>query len=133
MTSKSKDIFKKKQDTFKKDYGYNHALLLKYIDTTWITPYKELFVYAWTDQHMHFGHHITSRVKCSHKTLKGNLQFSIGDLRMVYDKIDAMLINQHSEYDMMIGANKSRTSHINKGAFYALLLSHISHYTLERL
>jgi hypothetical protein len=133
MTSKSKDIFKRKWDAFKKDYGRNHTRLLEYIDTTWIAPYKELFVYAWTDQHMHFGHHTTSRVEGSHKTLKGNLQVSTGDLRMVYDKIDAMLINQHSEYDTMIGANKLRTPYINKGAFYVPLLGHISHYALGRL
>ena len=82
---------------------------------------------------MYFGHHTTSQVEGSHKTLKGNLQVSTGDLRMVYNKIDAILINQHCEYDTMIGANKSQTPHINKGPFYALLLSHISHYTLRRL
>src|SRR3954452_10659651 len=133
MTSKSKDTYKRRLDAFRKDYGRNYALLLEYIDITWIGPYKEFFVYTWTDQHMHFGHHTTSRVEGSHKTLKGNLQVSTGDLRMVYDKIDTMLINQHSEHDTMIGANKSRTPHINKGTFYASLLSHISHYALGRL
>ena len=130
MTSKSKDIYKKKLDAFKKDYGHNYAPLLEYIDTTWIRPYNKLFVHAWTDQHMHFGHHTTSQVEGSHKTLKGNLQVSTGDLRMVYNKIDAMLINQHSEHNTIIGANKLQTPHISKGPFYAPLLSYISHYAL---
>ena len=49
ITSRSKDIYKRKLDAFKKDYGYNYALLLEYINTTWIEPYKKLFMYAWTD------------------------------------------------------------------------------------
>jgi hypothetical protein len=52
---------------------------------------------------------------------------------MVYNKIDVMLTSQHSEHDSTIGANRSRTPHINKGPFYAPLLGHISHYALGQL
>ena len=133
ITSKSKNIYKRRLNVFRKNYKHNYALLLEYIDTTWIGPYKEFFVYVWIDQHKHFGHHTTSWVESSYKTLKCNLWVSTGDLKIVYDKIDTMLINQHSEYNMMIRANKSQTPHINKGTFYTPLLGHISYYALEYL
>ena len=106
MMGRSKDAYNKRLNVFKRDYKCDYTLLLEYIDTTWIGPYKELFVYAWTDQHPHFRHHATSRVEGSHKTLKGNLQVSTGDLKTVYNNIDIMLISQHSEHDNAIGTGK---------------------------
>ena len=72
-----------------------------------VTPWKKLIVHAWTDQHRHFGHHATSRVEGSHKTIKGNLQVSTGDLKTVYNKITMMLLGQHSEHDAAIDSDRS--------------------------
>jgi len=121
-----------KWSSFQQKYS-SYPALIQYVTTTWITPWKKLIVYAWTDQYRHFGHHATSRVEGSHKTIKGNLQVSTGDLKTVYNKITMMLLGQYSEHDAAVDSDRSRTPHAIKGPFYEQLLSRISHYALGRL
>ena len=43
---------------------------LKYLGDTWISPHKERFVAAWTNNVMHFGHAVISRGESAHSRLK---------------------------------------------------------------
>ena len=45
----------------------------RHLEATWL-PWKEKFVSAWTDKHMHLRTTITSQVKGAHATLKRYLQ-----------------------------------------------------------
>jgi hypothetical protein len=47
-----------------------HAYALNYLETVWLRNYKEMFVYAWTAQHLHFETVVTSRVEGEHSLLK---------------------------------------------------------------
>ena len=40
-------------------YGFKD--ILEYVHRTWLTPYRERFVSAWTDDSMHFGNTTTNR------------------------------------------------------------------------
>ncbi|XP_026399048.1 uncharacterized protein LOC113294891 [Papaver somniferum] len=44
--------------------------LVDYVTTTWLKPYKEKFVYAWTNEVKHFDNVATSRVESAHHKLK---------------------------------------------------------------
>ncbi|KAJ9552782.1 LOW QUALITY PROTEIN: hypothetical protein OSB04_016827 [Centaurea solstitialis] len=37
--------------------------VLKYVNDTWLNPFKEMFVSVWTDKYLHFGNHTTNRVE----------------------------------------------------------------------
>jgi hypothetical protein len=117
------------QDTYDESYG----ALIQYIKETWLNHYKTYIVRAWTDQHLHFGHRVTSRVEGAHSVLKSYLQVSTGDLHGVYEKIMLLLKNQHSEFDAAIEQNRIRTPHTARDPFYSALVGRVSHYALGKL
>ena len=110
-----------------------YPLLLKYLDDTWLLPWKQSIVRAWTDCQLHFGHRATSRVEGSHKSVKTYLQVSTGDLKSVFDKITLLLENKFHEHDALLDSNRSRIPHANMNQLYEQLLGRISHYALGLL
>lgn len=63
----------------------DHMSVIAYIEKNWL-PFKEKFVYAWTNKVTHFGNHVTSRVEGAHSKLKRYLQVSTSDFRGVKEK-----------------------------------------------
>ncbi len=53
---------------FRRSYR-SHSQLVSYLEKTWIR-WKERFVDAWVDNHLHLGAVVTSRVEGAHATLK---------------------------------------------------------------
>lgn len=43
-----------------RDYWQSSPRLMTYLETTWLDPYKEAIVRAWTDLHHHFGTRTTN-------------------------------------------------------------------------
>jgi hypothetical protein len=117
------------QNTYDESYGP----LIQYVKETWLDHYKTYIVRAWTDQHLHFGHRVTSRVEGAHSVLKSYLQVSTGDLHSVYEKIMLLLKNQHAEFDAAIEQNRTRTPHTARDPFYSALVGRISNYALGKL
>jgi MULE transposase domain len=132
VTSTTVEIYNTRWQSLQTKYSLYPALV-KYLSDTWLTPWKESIIHAWTDQYYHFGHYATSRVEGSHKTIKSYLQVSTSDLKKVFDKIATMLTGQHAEYKVGLEINKSRTPHVNKDPFYEQLLGRVSHYVLGKL
>nr|CCA22470.1 Pc21g00130 putative [Albugo laibachii Nc14] len=66
---------------------------LKYVMTTWLV-YKKQFVKAWTLEHPHFGNKSSSRTEGAHAYVKKFLQFSKGDLLLVFNKLNTALDHQ---------------------------------------
>jgi hypothetical protein len=90
-------------------------------------------VRAWVDQHLHFGHRVSSRVEGAHSTLKSYLQVLTGDLKTVYDKISLLLISRFTEFDAAIDHNKLRIPHTARDPLYAPLVGRISSFALGKL
>ena len=57
---------------------------IKYVDETWVGPWKEKFVSCWVDQHRHLGHTTTSIVEGLHALMKRFLWSSTGDLATAF-------------------------------------------------
>ncbi|KAJ0527336.1 putative FHY3/FAR1 family protein [Helianthus annuus] len=57
---------------------FNKLFLLlgvfKYVYDNWLKDYKEMFVFAWTDQSRNFGQRTTNRVESQHTNLKRYVQ-----------------------------------------------------------
>ncbi len=47
-----------------------YALALRYIESVWLSDYKERFVYAWTHQNLHLNTVVMSRVEGCLSVLK---------------------------------------------------------------
>ena len=59
---------------------------IKYVDMTWVGPWKEKFVSCWVDQHRYLGHTTTSIVEGLHVSMKRFLWSSTGDLATVFQR-----------------------------------------------
>ena len=90
------------------DFG-QYPDLLKYLTKTWINPWATRFIQAYADQHLHFGNRVTSRIEGGHSILKTYLQSSMGDLKMVIEKVNLLLTNQHIQHEARMGQARDRT------------------------
>ncbi|XP_030445922.2 protein FAR1-RELATED SEQUENCE 5-like [Syzygium oleosum] len=106
--------------------------VVNYIKNTWL-PFKELFVTAWTDLHMHFGNRVTSRAEGAHSTLKAYLQVSTGDLVEVKKKICLAVENQFQEIKSKLSSEKVRVPHHLHIPLFRNLITRVSVFTLDKL
>ncbi|XP_038680894.1 uncharacterized protein LOC119981822 [Tripterygium wilfordii] len=67
---------------------------LTYVTESWLCNYKELFVSAWIDQHLHLGNTNTNRVEGSHAKLKRHLTNSVHGFLTSLDSIHLLLEGQ---------------------------------------
>jgi hypothetical protein len=65
-----------------------------YVWNTWLLEYKEKFVEAWTDEHLHLGTVDSSRVEGAHRTLKCYIKARNYNLRQTWKKIKLCIESQ---------------------------------------
>ena len=92
-----------------RDYT-QYPRLLQYIQKTWTGPWANKFIRAYTDQYLHLGNRVTSKIEGGHSILKNYLQISTGDLKMVLEKVQLLLKSQHIEYDAAIVKSQDKTT-----------------------
>ncbi|XP_058755689.1 uncharacterized protein LOC131628899 [Vicia villosa] len=68
---------------------------VKYVKETWLTPYKERFVAAWTNRVTHLGN-TTNKVESAYWRLKNMLTTSRDDLCASWEAVNTMLNLQQS-------------------------------------
>ncbi|ERN03501.1 PKS-NRPS hybrid synthetase CHGG_01239 [Amborella trichopoda] len=105
---------------------------LNYIASTWL-PFKEYFIKAWTEKHLHFGNRVTSRAKGAHSMLKSHLQFSVGDLQVVKNKICLATEMQFQEIKTRLSMERIRIPHDLRIPFFNELVTHVSIFALREL
>lgn len=112
---------------------YSHqASVIFYIENNQL-PFKEKFVFAWTNKFMHFGNHVTSRVEGAHSKLKRYIQVSTGDLRGVKDKLRLLIDNEFQEIKTQLSAQKIRVPHKFQIYLFKEIVGHVSIYALGEL
>ncbi|KAH1203730.1 Protein FAR1-RELATED SEQUENCE 5 [Glycine max] len=67
-------------------------MFVDYVKETWIIPYKEKFVTAWTNKVMHLGNTTTNMVESAHWALKRVLHNSLGDLCSIWDAMNNIIM-----------------------------------------
>ena len=120
-------------DALNDSYGDEHPEQVTYLERTWLCPYKQKFIKYYTNQVLHFGNVITSRVERSHSTLKRQLGFSTGDLKTVVDNIDLLLKNQLQEYQIGIDEAKSRVPYHLRIPIFQDVIASISPFALRQI
>ncbi|KAK8942675.1 hypothetical protein KSP39_PZI009519 [Platanthera zijinensis] len=115
----------------KNKYECTNPEVYSYVVSTWITPYKEYFVSAWVDMHLHLGNCTTNRVEGSHSQLKRFLEVSIGNLSTVWKTFDQMITLQHTEIKRAFGQSTIQMSQVFSTPLYSELMGRISFAALD--
>jgi hypothetical protein len=123
--------FEHNWQVFQDKYNSTAKHSLDYIARIWI-PLKEEFVSCWADKHLHLGSVTTSRIEGNHSVLKKYLKHINNDLLMSIQKIDAMLDNQVTEINALIGKETMQTTHWHSNPMIAALTRKMLQHALAR-
>jgi hypothetical protein len=82
---------------------------------------------------LHFGHRVTSRVEGSHSLLEGYLQVSTGDLKLVLENIERLLISQHTDLEATLGSAKLCPGHDLQIPLFSDVLGRVAPYVLHKI
>ncbi|KAH1210227.1 hypothetical protein GmHk_15G044587 [Glycine max] len=108
-------------------------MFIEYVSDTWIIPYKEKFITAWTNKVMHLSNTTTNRVESTHWALKRVLQNSVGDLCSVWDAMNNMITLQHVEIKASFETSMHVVGHVYKKTLYKRLLGMVSRDALNQI
>ena len=89
----------------------NFPCMINYLKDVWLTPYKEMFVSAWTDRYLHFGNQTTNRVESQHVKLKRYLESSQSDLETSLLFIHQVIQSQDIAIKASIEQSKTIVQH----------------------
>src|SRR6266480_40210 len=106
VLANSKDEFKSLYIKLKTDYSIQPALI-EYLDLNKY-PIKHLFARAWTNDVLHFGITVTSRLEGGHSTLKEFLQNGRGDLLDVVNRCTDLHTIQYREIKYNLAGERDR-------------------------
>ncbi|CEP08743.1 hypothetical protein, partial, partial [Parasitella parasitica] len=113
VSSRTEEVFESSIETFIRSLPkrnssntttYDPSKFVAYIKTTWLDKDREKFVSAWTDKFTHLGTTSSSRIEGAHAILKRHLKSLIGDLGYVFNLMDTVLKQQHTE--ILVLSNK---------------------------
>src|SRR3954454_16536337 len=132
IASPSESIYQSRLDRLLKSYE-QYDQLLQYLINIWITPWASNFIRCYADQHYHFGNRATSRIEGGHSILKTYLQTSTRDLKMVLEKIELLLLNQHTQHEAAIGQAQDRTPQRLMIPIFAELIGQVTPFALLKV
>ena len=132
IKSPTEDFFTANYQKFKLQYRERKDLL-KYIDDTWFSKYKERIFCAWTNAVMHFGNVTTNRVESQHAALKKYLGSSQGDLIGNFNMTHNLLISQHVAIRASFKRSLSYNMHHHRIPEFNYLRAFVSCHALDIL
>ncbi|KAK9291532.1 hypothetical protein L1049_019480 [Liquidambar formosana] len=99
----------------------NYPEALQYVSSSWLTPYKDRFVSAWTDTCMHFGNWTSNRVESAHARLKRQLGCSTLIFELSWGEVHSLIELQYTK----IKASFEKSSIVAKHKFACAELKEI--------
>ncbi|XP_028111262.1 uncharacterized protein LOC114309680 [Camellia sinensis] len=106
---------------------------VKYVMDTWLVPYKDKFVAAWTDTCMHCGNVTTNRAESAHAKLKRQLGSCQVSFQASFEKIHSLLELQHTDIKASFEKSLIVVQHQFKPSQFRELRGNVSISTLEYL
>ncbi|GMP33792.1 hypothetical protein CsSME_00006954 [Camellia sinensis var. sinensis] len=104
---------------------------IDYVTQTWLNPYKEKFVTAWTDSCMHCGNVTSDRVEKAHAKLKRQLCSGQVDFECSWTKIHNLLELQHTDIKASFEKSLTVVQHQFRPSHFRELRGNISIIALE--
>ena len=102
------EIFDSTWSKLQNDYIVEYLDVVDYLNDTWIRPFVRQLVRFHTNKVRHFFTSTTSRSEGANRVLKQQLGFSTGDLKLVVENIEVLLMNQRKEHAVRIDSAKMR-------------------------
>ncbi|CAH9077106.1 unnamed protein product, partial [Cuscuta epithymum] len=131
LTFSSCDMdYAKNLNVIQSDYQ-NYPSVIEYVRDTWLNPYKERFVAAWTNKIMHFGNLTTNRAESAHAKLKKLLGSSQLDFDCSWKTINALILLQHTEIKASFEQSLNVVEHNFRPALFKELRGLISRKALN--
>ncbi|XP_028105524.1 uncharacterized protein LOC114304564 [Camellia sinensis] len=106
---------------------------VKYVMDTWLVPYKDKFVAAWTDTCMHCGNVTTNRAESAHAKLKRQLGSCQVSFQASFEKIHSLLELQHTDIKASFEKSLTVVQHQFKPSQFRELRGNVSISALEYL
>ncbi|XP_050386961.1 protein FAR1-RELATED SEQUENCE 11 isoform X1 [Argentina anserina] len=111
----------------------NYTEVLNYVTNTWLNPFKERFVAAWTDMIMHFGNVASNRAESAHSKLKRQLGLSQGNFEGSFEKIHALLELQHTDIKASFENSLTVVQHSSWPSEFKHLRGVVSTFALDKV
>ena len=97
-------------------------------------PWKEKFVTAWIDKHLHFGNRSSSRAEGAHAKLKLYLQVSTRGFHEVKEKISLEVEHEFNEIRVKLPSERIfKFITVAICRLFRELHSHVSHFALKEI
>ncbi|KAL7111232.1 hypothetical protein ACP275_05G075400 [Erythranthe tilingii] len=132
VKQESEELFNSKLATIEIKFS-NYPGVLSYIKHTWLDPYKDRFVSAYTDTCMHLGVYTSNRAENSHASLKRQLVSSLGTFSDNWSEIDKLLLLQQTEIKASFQKSKYHYQHCFKFSIYKELRGFVSFFALYKI
>ncbi|KAI5332645.1 hypothetical protein L3X38_022774 [Prunus dulcis] len=111
----------------------DHNSIINYVKETWLIPYKERFVAAWTNTCMHFENTTSNRVETAHAKLKKQLGNSMCTFGTSWDKIHPLIELQHTEIKASFEKSLSFVQHDCRKEDFNELIGFVSIFVLDNI
>ncbi|XP_058746892.1 uncharacterized protein LOC131619864 [Vicia villosa] len=109
----------------------NIPSFVMYVKETWLTPYTERFVAAWTNRVTHLGNTTTNRMESTHWRLKNMLTNSCGDLCASWEAVNTMLKLQLGSIRVSFQKSIVNIEHRYNTPFYYKFHSFVSRQCIQ--
>jgi hypothetical protein len=130
--AKTVDDYETAWDTFRTKWSPKYPRIPTYIDDTWLSPYREMIVRAWTSRVLHFDNTATSRAERAHLVIKVAVRNSAGDLDQVVMHISAILRRQQEQYRAELSRQAASRPKKLLNPVFRLVLERVGHQALHK-
>ncbi|XP_048424670.1 uncharacterized protein LOC125467934 [Pyrus x bretschneideri] len=107
--------------------------VMEYVTNTWLNPFEDRFVSAWTDMIMHFGNVTSNRAKGAHTKLKRELGMSQGNFEGSFESIHSLIELQHTDIKISFDKCLMVTQQSFKSSEFKYLRGVVSMFALEKV
>ncbi|KAL5704010.1 hypothetical protein ACHQM5_022490 [Ranunculus cassubicifolius] len=108
------------------------VIVINYVRKTWL-PFRQHFVKAWTDFHLHFGNRVSSRAEGAHAKLKKYLKLSTNNLLVPSERICLAVDNTFREIKAQLARENIRIPHSICCPFFKEIAYRVSVFALQKL
>ncbi|XP_012853296.1 PREDICTED: uncharacterized protein LOC105972862 [Erythranthe guttata] len=128
----SEEIFNRDWEKMQRTF-VDYPDAIAYLTKSWLDPYKERLVSAWTKKYQHFGTYTSNRAEGAHSRLKSDMGNCLGTFVQVYEHINSSIMTQHDHIRASFEKSKNTYLHCFKKPIYSELRGAVSQCALDHL
>ncbi|KAI0997729.1 hypothetical protein K3495_g10456 [Podosphaera aphanis] len=111
----------------------SYEQIIKYVQQTWLIPWRHYFVKCYTNKLLHLDTTTTQRAESAHRALKTQSGFSTGDLRTVVNSIELLLEKRLDDLRQKLSSAKNIITHQHRIPIFRKIINDVPAYGLWRV